>query len=995
MADDSNKNPPNIGWKAALADIAREAKSHTQSMNQDRSDMNTLRSVLELPEDLLVKLKGRVPSHTDAAIRMPKIQQRITNTNITKRSALNSQFERVIGSEFNSATMNGIISDLKYTPEVSAASAAMGSLPHSQLMEMQKTHQNGIQILGGEAKAFARNAITGQTMSNPSNAGNPNSIAGIENTMQKRDQSAITMAAISQQMEFRKSQGQDPKSQEMMASKYYGIAKQQQLEAEIRKDKSVNFTDPTTGEAKSIKLGANIVKELEDQIKGIADNFKKLETATKEEAEALKSNSAARTEIIQKLEVGKEVGGGGSFGGFTEKQWQKGASWAAAIGMAGDATKTIAVDHRIAERANEAGMAGLVNQKYQTYKAARGGDIASQMLLAQYGKSQEFGESVKGWGLGAEAASKFGWATVKGLGAAATGAAAAGVAGATGLAATTGIGALLAPLGISGTAALTTASVGLGLSAAKDVAEGVSSVSRGVESGQNYIRGVSTDLEARKQVNAIPAEQMQGLRDFYVGAGTVSMGMGSKGEGFLKQMTDAGDSTDVRMMKARNGDTVNKGMLENMADAGISPEQMVQMADLGNKTLGSQFSADQVFTGRKYEKAGFGSMQENMQRMGQLSAAGSNNPQAGLESVMASAMTKGLDNSKALGMMVDNTAALVAVGTGGSRGIDTAGVVAAQLASMVDKGSPTLEYDLSRAKNATDIARSADTNTSSTFSGFMNTSRVQEATGLEGVEAINAGKTDVSQWKKMQDMAKSGKAEDLQKAGEYARARGMNIKNEDILDTSTKMIDLKQRQIAEGAGTANALIGGITDEQFEQLKGADIKDGDKNYSALSQVARTAGYDTVQQYQKAIKSADVSADPNSKAEFDKKTAGTGGETLQEQMDFLRTDGFSQLSEAAQSAATALKNVGGAVAEFTRMQKESKGAGGAETEKEFAGAGGEAAKNFKMGADTFGTHVDTLGKILSSYTGKPNMYIPPAPDPLPQSTGGARRASGITQ
>lgn len=787
-----------------------------------------------------------------------------------------------------------------------------------------------------------------------------------------KDKDIQSLAALDVAANIKKSRGIDDKSKLRSFEKIGQGARDLLADNQMRQEVNTGKVKISTGDIGVGDIGSEIVKKSTTLVEAL-DKLEKKTFAVGESFSSVKESAKIAAEDIGKLKEAQAAsGGGGKVGGISSRGWGVIGALGQIGNIVGGGIMAAGVDHRIADRGNIANMAGLENSKYAMYKAARHGDVASQLAMSQWGAAQRFGFQVKTTSQVAEAAQVGGNVL---MGAAKT-------AGATALATLAG-GAAATGVGIPVAALLASGAVGLGVSAATDFGVGASSLGRGIKSGQNYVAGVSSDMEARRQINAVPAEQMQGLRDFYVGAGTVSMGMGARGEGFLKQMTDAGDSADVRMMKARNGDTVNKGMLENMADAGISPEQMIQMADLGNKALGSQFTPNQVFAGRRWEKAGLGTMQENMQRMGQLSNVGSNNPQTGLETIMATAMTKGLDSSKALSMMVDNTAALVgASAVGGVGGIDTSNVVAAQLASFVDKGSATAEFDLARAKTATDIARASDTNVSTTFSGMMNTSRISAITGLEGVEALTAGETDVSQWKKMQEMAKEG-PDGLKKAGEFARARGMNIKNESILDVSTKMIDLKQRQIAEGSGTANAIAGGITDEMFAALKGDDLKEGDKNYAVLAQIASRTKYKTVQEYQKAVRSGDISSDPNAVIP----PASGDGKTLQEQMDALRTGGFTQLSEAAQSAATALKDIGGAVKIFTDLNEKYKKDGPA-TEKEMSTAAGKAADKFELGADKFGGQVTRLEGILNNVIAKSGMYVPPVVDDKTEKTSGAR-------
>jgi hypothetical protein len=433
-------------------------------------------------------------------------------------------------------------------------------------------------------------------------------------------------------------------------------------------------------------------------------------------------------------------------------------------------------------------------------------------------------------------------------------------------------------------------------------------------------------------------------------------------------------------MQARHGDTVDKSMLEKMTDANISPEQMINMAQLGVNALGSQFdtSGKQIFTARGFEKAGLGSMEQNMQRMGSLAAAGSNNPQGNLESVMAAAMTKGLDGSKALDLMVSNTAELVKQTDAAAAGIDTTAVSAAALAASTDPDMKNREYAAQRAMTIQQIARSADTNVSTTFSGFVNTARISKETGLSGIDAITAGETTAGEWKALQSDPDAAKK---------LRAMGMSVKDGDAQGVINKMINLKQRQVAEGAGAANAL-GGLSDSLFEKLKGDNLVDTDPEFDQAAKIARRSGYKTVQEYQNAVRSGDANVVPTD--ELNKKVKDADDpKNMLKQIDDLRTGGFKQLSEAAGSAATALNGIGGALKVFTELNEKYK-KGGAETEKEMSTAGGKAADKFVLGADRFGDQVTRLEGILNNVIGKSGMYVPEPSDSKTEKAGSARNA-----
>ena len=645
------------------------------------------------------------------------------------------------------------------------------------------------------------------------------------------------------------------------------------------------------------------VKKLEAEIDTTSENFKNLTENTKYLGDAFN----------------KIVKDGGTVLGKDKKGWDTIGVAGASISTIGGLISNIGVGNRLHDRANIAGMANLENNRYSTYQAGRAGDVAAQLEMMQWDSTSQFASQIKATSQAGQAVNTFGNAV--------TGAA--NVAGQ--IAVGNGLGALSA--GVQGGTNLIQSGADIGM---------------GITSGQNYIQAINVDTAAKNAINAIPAKQMQGLRDFYTGAGSVAQGMGSRGGSFLGEFV--------------NNESKDGGpkFWDKMKGYQISPEQMLQMSDIGNQTMGSTFSTNQVFRSKSLERAGLGSMQQNIERMGILATSGSNNPQSGLESVMAAALTKSLDSSKTLNAMAENTAAMVKESGAAAAGIDTTGIIAAQIASQVDSTSGNKEFSLSRAIRSQQAAQQDQTNVSTTFSGFLNTSRISKVGSIGGVEALAVGAMTAAELKALENdpNAKSKLAN-----------MGVDIGKQDASTWIKSQVRLKQRQTAEMSGVTNAVNKGLSEHQLNALLGGDLQEGTTEFrEAGLAVAGSAGkYKTVKEYQNAVRSGGVNA--ASTEGIDDRLKDPSNKLLAT-MQNLRDGGFKQLSESAESAAKQLNAVGGALEIFTTMNERIK-KNAEKTESDFFTAASKAATDFQVAAGRFDDAVDKFAGLMGKNISRTGM------------------------
>jgi hypothetical protein len=679
------------------------------------------------------------------------------------------------------------------------------------------------------------------------------------------------------------------------------------------------------------------LKRLSAEVDNTTNSYKDADAAVKKSGEKFISDSGG--------------GGGHTVLGMGAKGWGRAAAIGQIMSTLGSGITTLGVDHRIKERQVMTGFANLANSKYDMYKNARDGDVASQMAMTQWGNADKFANQVKQTARAGEIASGVGDLIVGGVktaGAVMLGKAAV-AAGATGL-------------GLPIAAGLGTGAAALGVSAATDFAVAGSSFFRGIKGGQAYIDATNTHMEAMKAVNAIPAEQYQGLRDMYTGAGGVARNMGSRGGNFLNEITQSGPGS----------------LLNDLSAARMSPEQYVQMAGLGNDMMGSMFDKKQIFGARSLEVAGLGTVEQNMKRQGALAASGSNNPLSSLESVMASAMTKGLDSSKALDMMVTNTAAIVSQTGAAAAGIDTTAVTAAALATMVDPNIANKEFATERAKTIADIARSAETNVSTTYSGMVNTSRISAATGLSGIDAITAGEMTGAEWKALEGDPDAEKK---------LRSMGISVGAGGGAKMVATMIRLKQRQVAEGEGAANAM-GGMSDSLFEKLRNGTLTEKDPEYDQAADIARRSKYKTVEEYQRAVQSGDTNV--VSKDTLKDKVKSADSSELGK-IDKLMTGQMARLADQANVAAEGLKKLGDALSlkggplqRFIEGQEAAE-KDGRQQEREAATMAANAAKDFNLAASNLNSGSSAFKQIMDKVADKLNITVKAPADDKTVATG----------
>lgn len=954
MADDvnkSNRGPMNGFGVSEIERIGAQTYNIPKTEQEQRDRASRARTQIEAIEQL-------PPSMVRQNRALNRIAEMAPNTLISAeqriRSSVHGRLERsnimaanAIGREYSETNINSMARGMYESSAFQNQALSMMGQNFDALAGRRQDIMGQIGNLGSQATAAAgslftsrgqRRDLTNQIAGNAEQAG----------TLVKE------LASIDLAMKTKRQIGADPLSRfeklNAVGERAGGMLGAAGIGEELRSG-GVNISKG--GQSVQVANGdiSRAIMQEAEALKRVLSELANSAGKSAEELDVMRKSAEESAHNFEKLEKAQVAAGGG--GGASGSQYLSAA--AGGFNAIGSGMQAVMINQRMGQMANIGGFAGLANQQYDMYTKARGGDIASQLALGQFSDAGKFGTELSRATGAVQGATMAAGAAQTAAGAFQVSEAAVGK--------TVGIGGQLL-----GTGGMSTAE---GLAGAQNIAQGASTMAvtgfdmaRGVSAQGNRLAGINANMQARQAINAIGASQAQGLRDFYTGLDVVGQNMGGRAGGFINE-------------------AVSGGNLQRMQDARMSPEQFLKMSQLGSQNMGSTFQTSQIFGARNLERGGFGSMETNMQRMSQLAAAGANNPQAGMEGVLSAAMSKGLDSSKAISMMVENTAAMVSSNAGTAVGIDTIGASSSLLASSMNPALANKEFALSMAADAQAITRQTTTNRDVSFVGMANTAGLQQnlaAAGVQisGTESLIAQGVDIATLKSLQ--------KDPKKAADFFRNQGVNVTESNVDTFLTTTLGEKEKQLLRPGGLAvNADTSGL----LKRIKEGKVSEGDQ--VSLGQIAqlqgRKGGADELIREIKGVGTPNVAGLAGKEL-----MEGKGPDDIKKQMDTLRTSGFKQLSEAAAAASDNLQKFGGALKVFTDLQQKFE-EGGKANEQGFSTAASDMAKDFKDGAVTFKSSVGDFAaavKVLSSRAGLDSNANPVKPEfmNLDQRKGSSR-------
>jgi hypothetical protein len=413
--------------------------------------------------------------------------------------------------------------------------------------------------------------------------------------------------------------------------------------------------------------------------------------------------SAERFEQLEREQAA--VGGRGGFTPGQRRAFDIANTVVAGARAGAQVTQATQVDFRIAAMSNAAHLARQQNQQYDAFSAAIQGDMmAANMLMGGFENAAAFQADVAGAQRGVravEAGADATAATVSGVGA--------------GLAIKSGIGALVAP-GMIQDAAQHGASA---LIKTQDVREGVSEVQAGSAAW-------NAAIQAQQEIMAVPTRFRQRYRDFATQMAVSTRGAGGQREGFLGTM----DSPEF---------------IETLRRERIGVDQAGQLIGAGIEQMGADIFDPEsaLVSARRMERMGLGTMDQQFGRMGQLAGVGATDPTEALVRNMEEAVSRGFDNSKAVGMMVDATVSIAQTGATAQLGIDATGGITELLGRALGGRDPNRSSQLQIMAAQTAIQESSVglTDRRVSFSNMLRDMELREMLGDPIQAATAAGMT--------------------------------------------------------------------------------------------------------------------------------------------------------------------------------------------------------------------------------------------------------------
>lgn len=941
MADQnkSNKGNPNVVQDSGISEIeniGRRASRHTAEdiaqrirLAEARRNVSTYEAALQTsPSEDIAALIGRQLASERKAVN--SLEPRIGLRAETQRQRFTNLTQSAIERNFQESSVNGQAAE--FARSTTGQRFSLGSLntPYEELEARRQRTMNSIGALGQRASNLA------ESLYDESGKQDPQKLQQLQGIYSQRNRLVNMVGGIDAAMRAQRRQGLDPES------------RQDKLFEAGNKAQNTLFREAIAQELASGKgeLGgksANELKTREIQLSAqLVEALEKLkDTAGKsaEEIDKMKESASKTADDLEKVkEARAQAAGGGGNDRYTNASNILGFAQNA-FNAVGGGIQAIGVNQRMQQTANIAGYASIENQKYQTYKAAAAGDIASQLALSQFGEAEDFGRSLR------KAANVAVGAQIAG-GIAQTAAGGVRLAEATAQKAN--------PLAYaSGASTQNTAALlqGTGevIQGATQTAVAGSALYRDTEGSAAAIAGVNAQMEAGRQLSMVTANQLQGFRDFSVGMGQAAIGMGSRGGAFLDR-------------------TINKSNMEAMVNSRISPEQMAQMAQIGVQQIGSTFNESQIFGARGLERSGLGTMQENMQRMATLASAGTNNPKDSLGGVLEAAVSKGMDSSKAINTMIENTAQMAKTSFAAAAGLDVTGAAATVLSANIDPKNGNQEFAAQRAMTAQEVARNITTNTDVSFSGMVNTSRISKKTGLGGDDAVFAAKLTTEELKALQ-----GKSDGEIKS--YMLQKGINPNNANLQpkELVNSLLDSSRETLMEARGAGFAFGSSKLRESLSEKAKTNVpyeKLSDEEKALLGKLG--GGAVTGKEFYGTALGIGATNAPNAATDISKAMEGKGGTEQQKMLDDMRTQGFKQLSQAALEATVSFKTAADALKVLGQMAKSVENFGDKGGEGKFKTAAADAAAEFGKSTIKFDSAVGVFANAVRTMNIKSGIY-----------------------
>jgi hypothetical protein len=967
MSDDVNKSrrgTPNtlddIGTGFdAIERIGRRASSRSAEDRADRDRIAQASDVIEGLEDWMNRApNGQLPPTISrdlgkARETRNKLGPRIRLRGEARQDRALAETRNAVERHFSSRSINGQVSEYMNTESVMGRSMGMMNMSWRDLEEQR----GGIMGAIGGIEQSSLNMVD-EGLYDRQGRQDPNAMSELKSNYRKRDLLTRKLSVIEATKRQLRSQGLDPESRTEALFSAGAVASktlfQNQVQGELRSGTGLGTMNVDQLKQKEVQVANELVQAL--------DRLKNSAGASADEVDKLRSSAEHTAQELKRTQEAIRLGGGqGGGGGFTNWMAKWGAGVGGAIAGAGAMYRSVTVDQTNQITGNRSAAAGITNSMYDRRRAALGGDMTALTMMssdfdARAANEGSINKSNTNIGIGA---GLLGGALMVG----------GGLATLTGVGAAAGVGAMSVGSALLAGAAGSAAVIGggkLAIDSGTDLARG------SVNGTSEALAEQARQINLQEQMSHVTGAQRQIFYNYSMGArGAALAGGGRRGRAFFDQFAGAG------------GDS----MLARMEGASIGTDQFASLAAAGFSSQGSMFNSNQIFAARNLERGGFGDMGTNMGRMGMLASAGSNNPQAGLQSVLEAAFTKSLDSSKALDSMVQNTSAMVQGSVGAAMGFDTTAASSAILGNLVNKDAGNPEFAVNRAATAAERMNGINSGIGVNFADMAGTAGIARAAGVGQVAAMNLKKLDNSTVQSLKDeMDRMGALDPRERSVAEKRFAG-RLKDQlglgQFVDGRTGEVNLP----GLSAGISERGKGIFRDAAFmanidpntpgyqDLITGkiglAELKN-DPKYGALrdrvGESAALRGLSTDEALTRGAGSVSGSAGA------DAISGKTPISKAQADADSLATQSFRDMTKEARLAAQQLGGVAEALSKINQASEALAGKLNDKSADDFRSAAAGAAKDFVVGADKFKESVNDFGSILKDFARGANIKLP---------------------
>lgn len=608
----------------------------------------------------------------------------------TRQERTSAQAVNSIGREFSDSSVGSYVA--RNSNSMSNQSAGLNAPTSTSYAELRK-RQQAIQGEMGRVRQRALNSA-GNLYDEEGNI-DQDSIKKMHKSQVRFKGLANELMTTSAGLAQFKHEGRDPQGRLLALTKASqnaaGVLNTNALEEQMKSGTGLGALSPKDLKQKETDASLKLVKAMDD----LRNSFGKSD----EIMEKFASSAEEAAKELKDVQEAQGIGGGGSK--YDTIKTIAGAIMEG-LSIATSAYQNVAINQPMQQMSNIQGAAGIENEKYNMWHSAIGGDMTARMNLGAWAVGGEFGDQ-----LADKQTNIHVMKLATNVAGAATGLAQGGAA----LAGTAGT-----VVGNNVVENVARSGVTIASAAAGGIEEGYN-WSRNIDKARLRIDGTHAAVNASKALNYIPGHQLQKYRDYTMGLNEASGQMGGAvGEAFLNE-------------------TASTAFLGKMRTEGVGLKEMGTLSGQGASAMGSMFQSSQVIDAKYLENKGHGLAEQNMRRMGILGSAGSGNPSQNLSKVIEEGMQRGLNSSKAIDMIVENTARMTEETTRAG-GADPTNFLTSILGAM-DKKNPNKELAADIAYKTYQSNEGARNNISTSFPGMINIARIQEGLGL-GADARGA-----------------------------------------------------------------------------------------------------------------------------------------------------------------------------------------------------------------------------------------------------------------